>query len=137
MRALKRIIAILGGGIVGVVLLVFGVKEFFQVKALQSKGKAAVAEVTGAEARSGRRGRKHNYLTVSFKTEAGQTVTTEKRVSRGEYAEGTSAKKINVTYLPDKPDVCRIGTVSTNWASLGFGVAMLGFAVVSAFSKSE
>ena len=137
MRSFKRLIAILGGGIVGIVLLVFGVKEFFQTKALQSKGKATVADVTNAEERSGRRGRKRYYLTANFKTEAGQNVVSEQRVSRGIYDQGTAARKINVTYLPDKPDVCRIGEVSTGWANLGFGVFMIGFAVVSAFGKSE
>jgi hypothetical protein len=137
MKALKRLLAIVGGAIVGIVLLVFGVKEYFQVKALKSNGKSVVAEVTEAEERSGRRGRKKYYLTVNYKTEAGQTITSEESVSRSIYDEGTGSRKVNVTYLPDKPDVCRIGEVSTNWIGLGLGVLMVGFSVVSAFSRSE
>ena len=56
---------------------------------------------------------------------------------RSLYDEGTGARKINVTYLPEKPEVFRIGAVSTSWSTFGFGVFMLGFAAVSAFSKSE
>ena len=137
MKALKRLISIVGGAIVGVVLLVFGVQEYFQVKALRSKGKTISADVTDSEERSGRRGRRKYYLTVSFKTEAGQTVSSEERVSSEIYDQGTSTKKINVTYLPDKPEVCRIGEVSTNWVGLGLGVFMVGFSAVSVFSRSE
>jgi hypothetical protein len=138
MRSLKRLIAIIGGGIVGIVLLVFGVKEYFQTKSLQAKGKATTAEVTNAEERSGRRGRKRYYLTAHFKTESGQTITSEERVSRSTFDEGASSRKIRVTYLPDSPEVCRMGAnVSTNWANLGFGVFMLGFSAVSAFTKSH
>ena len=137
MKALKRLIAIVGGAIIGIVLLVFGVKEYFQVKALKANGKSLVAEVTDSEERSGRRGRKSYYLTVNFKTESGQTVSARNSVSRGEFDEGTSSKKMNVTYLPDKPEVCRVGEVSTNWLGLGLGVFMIGFSAVSAFSRSE
>ena len=138
MQALKRLISIVGGALVGIVLLVFGVQEYFQVKALRSNGKTISADVTDAEERSGRRGRKKYYLTVAFKTEAGQTVTSEERVSSGIYDQGTSTKKVDVTYLPDRPDVCRIGEVSTNWIGLGLGVFMVGFSAVSVFSgKSE
>ena len=137
MKALKRLIAIVGGAIVGIVLLVFGVKEYFQVKALKANGKSVVAEVTDAEERRGRRGRKSYYLTVNFKTESGATITSEERVSSSTYDQGTSAKKINVTYLPEKPEVCRIGEPATNWIGLGAGVVMIGFSVVSAFSRSE
>src|SRR5688572_7360830 len=101
MRALKRLIAIVGGGIAGIALLVFGVKDFLQAKALQAKGKTVVAEVTDSEERSGRRGRRSYYLTVNFKAESGQSITVEDRVSRTTYNEGASAKKINVTYLSD------------------------------------
>ena len=49
MKTLKRIAAILFGGIFGLVLLVLGCKEFFESKSLQSKGKSVVAEVTDVE----------------------------------------------------------------------------------------
>lgn len=137
MRALKRLIAIVGGAIVGIVLLVFGVKDYFQTKTLKANGKNTVAEVTGADEESGRRGRKRYYLSVSFKTEAGQTITADDRVSRSVYDQGRSERKVNVTYLPDNPQVYRIGEVSTSWSNLGFGVFMVGFAVVSVFSRSE
>jgi hypothetical protein len=137
MKALKRLIAILGAAIVGIVLLVFGVKEYFQTKALQSKGKATEAQVTDSEERSGRRGRRRYYLTVSFRTEAGQNVTSAEQVSRSTYDQGTSTRKINVTYLPDDPKVCRVGDVSTNWLNMGLGVFMVGFSAVSVFGKSE
>jgi hypothetical protein len=138
MRALKRLISIVGGAIIGIVLLVFGVQEYFQVKALRTKGKTISADVTDAEEHRGRRGRRKYYLTVNFKTEAGQSITSEESVSSTVYDQGTSTKKVDVTYLPDKPEVCRIGPVSTNWVGLGLGVFMLGFSAVSAFSgKSE
>src|SRR5690348_12766555 len=108
MRTLKRPFALLLSAIVGIVLLVFIVRDFFQLRALQSHGKTTVAQVTGAEERSGRRGRKKYYLSVNFKTEAGQMVTAEKGVSRSTYDQGSSAKSINIIYLPEKPEVFRI-----------------------------
>lgn len=137
MRALKRLLAILFGGILGIVLVVFGVKDFMQTKSLKSKGKTSVADVTDTEERSGRRGRRKYYVAVTFKAESGQQVSARERVSKGIYEEAASRKKINVTYLPDHPNVLRIGAVQTEFAGIGIGVFVMGFAAFSAIRRSE
>lgn len=137
MKTLKRMIAILFGGVFGLVLLVLGCKEFFESKSLQSKGKSVVAEVTDAEERSGRRGKRKYYLTVSFKTEKGETLTAESRVSSSTFDEATASKKVNVTYLPDKPSVHRIGAVGTEYGNILFGLVVLGCAGFTAISRDD
>lgn len=137
MRALKRLLAIVFGGILGIVLVVFGVKDFLQTKSLKSKGKTGIADVTETEERSGRRGRRKYYVAVTFKTESGQTVNARERVSKGIYEDAASTKKINVTYLPDDPNVLRIGTVQTEVANIGIGVFVVGCAAFTAIRKSE
>ena len=128
MSTLKRLLTIAGGGIVGIVLLVLGCKEFFESKSLQSKGKAVDAEVTDSEERSGRRGRRKYYVSVAFKTEKGEAITSRSLVSKSIYDEASKARKINVTYLPSKPAVHRIGSeVSAEYFNILFGVAIIGF----------
>lgn len=137
MKALKRLLAIVGGGIVGLVLIVFGVKEFFQSKSLQSKGAATIAEVTDAEERSGRRGRHSYYVSVHYKTDGGQQAMATERVSRAVYDEAVTARRIAVTYLPSDPNVCHIGPVETEFMNLGIGVFVMGCAAFTAFRKPE
>ena len=137
MKALKRLIAIVGGGIVGLVLVYFGVKEVLQSKALRSKGKSVVAEVTDAEERSGRRGRKKFYVSVDYKTEAGQEYKARQTVSRAVFDEATNGGKVSVTYLPTDPAVVRVGPVKTEWWNIGIGIFVLGCAGVSAIRGDE
>jgi hypothetical protein len=136
MTAFKRLIAAVGGGILGLVLLVVGVRELLQTKALQSKGKSTVGEVTKAEQRRGRRGRRSYYVTAHFKTAAGQTINSRERVRESVYDEASSGGTVKVTYLPDKPAVCRFGPgVNTEWANIGIGAFLLGCAGVAALRR--
>jgi hypothetical protein len=136
MTAFKRPIAVIGGGILGLVLLVVGVREFLQTKALQSKGKSTVGEVTNAEQRRGRRGRRSYYVTAHFKTAAGQTINSRERVSESVYDEASSGK-VNVTYLPDNPAICRFGpAVESEFMNIAVGIFLLGCAAVTALRRS-
>ena len=138
MKGLKRLIAIVGAGLVGLFLIVFGCKEFFETRSLKAGGKSAIAEVTDTEERFGRRGRRKYYLTANFKTENGETISTRARVSKSLYDEGADTHKVPVTYLPAKPSVNRFGAeVTTDFANIGLGVLMFGFAGFSIFSKGE
>lgn len=133
MRNLKRLIAILGGGIIGLFLLYFGVREYFETKSLQTKGKSTTGEITDAEERSGRRGRRKYYLSVNFRTEQGEQISSRAQVPKALYDQAAHSKKVNVTYLATKPEVHRFGPDVTNdFASLGAGVLILGFAGFSA-----
>ena len=133
MRNLKRLIAILAGGIMGLFLLYFGVTEYFETKALQSKGKSTTGEVTDAEERSGRRGRRKYYLSVNFRTEQGQQISSRSRVPQAVYEQAAHSRKVNVTYLAAKPEVHRFGPDVTNdFVGMGMGVLVLGFAGFSA-----
>lgn len=121
----------------GLVLLVLGCKAFFESKSLQSKGKTTTAEITDAEERSGRRGRRKYYVEVNFKTEKGETLRSRSQVSRSVYEEATTSRKVNVTYLPEKPEVHRVGEVSTEFGNIAFGVLVLGFTGFSVLRGSE
>ena len=127
MKQLKRLLTILAGGILGVFLLVFGCKEYFETKSLQSKGKSTTGEVTDAEERSGRRGRRKYYLTVAFRTEQAQEVSSRARVSKAIYDQAAHARKVNVTYLPEKPTVHRFGPdVKSEFFNIAFGAIIIG-----------
>jgi hypothetical protein len=129
MRNLKRLIAILGGGIIGLFLLYFGVREFFETKSLQSNGKSTTGEVTDVEERSGRRGGRKYYLSVNFRTEQGQQINSRSQVAKAVYEQAAHSRKVNVTYLPGKPEVHRFGPdVTTEFANIGYGFLILGFA---------
>jgi hypothetical protein len=133
MKALKRLLTLVIGIIAGIVLVWFGFSDFRETKALQNKGKSATAEVTGGEERSGRRGRKKYYLEIAYKTEKGETQTSRDKVSRSVYEQSESSRKVNVVYLPEKPAVHRIGDkVSTEYGSILFGLAIIGFTGFSA-----
>ena len=133
MRNLKRLIAILGGGIVGLFLLYFGVREFFETKSLQSSGKSTTGEVTDVQERSGRRGSRKYYLDVNFRTEQGQQISSRAEVKKAVYDQAAHSRRVNVTYLPGKPEVHRFGPDVTNdFANLGVGVLVLGAAGISA-----
>lgn len=133
MRQVKRLITILAAGGLGVFLLIFGCKEFFETRSLQSKGKTTTGEVTDAEERSGRRGRRKYYLSVNFRTEQAQQINSRSRVSKAVYEQAAHSRKVNVTYLPTKPDVHRFGPdVKTDFVNIGIGVLVLGFAGYSA-----
>lgn len=134
MRQLKRLITVLAGGAMGLFLLFFGCKEFFETRSLQSKGKATTGEVTDAEERTGRRGRRKYYLSVTFRTEQAQQVSSRSRVSKAVYEQAAHSRKVNVNYLPTKPDVHRFGPdVKADYLNIGIGILVLGFAGYSAF----
>lgn len=137
MKTLKRLLTILFGGIFGLVLLFLGGKEYFESKSLQSKGKSVVAEVTDLEERSGRRGRRKYYVSVNFKTEKGETITSRSRVSSSEFDEASASRKVNITYLPEKPSVHRIGPVGTEFGNIIFGLVVLGVAGFTAVSRGD
>ena len=133
MRQVKRLITILAGGALGLFLLIVGCQEYLETRSLQSKGKATTGEVTDAEERSGRRGRRKYYLSVTFRTEQAQQVSSRARVSRAVYDQASHSRKVNVTYLPTKPDVHRFGPdVKSDWMSIGIGFVVLGFVGFSA-----
>jgi len=117
----------------GLFLLYFGVSEFFETKSLQSKGKSTTGEITDTEERSGRRGRVKYYLSVNFRTEQGQQISSRARVPKAVFDQAAHSRKVNVTYLPEAPEVHRFGPDVTNdFVGLGAGVLILGFAGFSA-----
>lgn len=129
MRQLKRLITILMAGVLGLFLLFFGCKEYFETRSLQTKGKATTGDVTGAEERSGRRGRPKYYLTVTFRTAHAQQVSSRARVSRAVFDQAAHSRRVNVTYLPTKPDVHRFGPeVTSDFLNIGIGFLVLGVA---------
>jgi hypothetical protein len=129
---IKKLLATIGIGVVGVFLLWFGFKDLRETKALKASGKTASGEVTGIEERSGRRGKTKYYLTANFKTEDGKSVTAEHQVSSGLYSDAVHSKTVKVHYLPTDPAICRFGSeLTADYKNVGFGVFMLGASVVS------
>ena len=138
MKQLKRLLTILAGGILGLFLLIFGCKEYLETKSLQSKGKSTTGEVTDTEERSGRRGRRKYYITVAFRTEQAQEVSSRARVSKAIYDQASHARKVNVTYLPEKPTVHRVGPeVKSDFVNIAIGVIIIGCTGFSAIRGTE
>ena len=129
---LKRILVTIGAGVLGVLLLVFGFKEFSETRKLKKEGLSATAEVVDHEEKSGRRGRIRYYLTAKFKTEDGKSVSARRQVASEVYADAIQANSVPVTYLKAAPNCCRFGKgVSTDFTRLGVGVFLLGAAGVN------
>ena len=138
MKHLKRLLTILAGGILGLLLLIFGCREYLETKALQSKGKSTTGEVTDSEERSGRRGRRKYYITVAFRTERAEQVSSRARVSKAIYDQASHARKVNVTYLAEKPAVHRFGPeVKSDFVNIAIGVVIIGFTGFSALRGTE
>ena len=126
MSKAKKLLVVAGAALVGVFLLVVGWGEYRTSKKLQAEGKATTGEVTEAEQRRGRKGRRSYYLTVNFKTEAGQTLSRQERVSSSVYRDAVEARSVNVTYLPSDPNVCAFGPkVKTETSAMIFGLIAL------------
>ena len=135
---LKKLMAVVGIGIAGIFMLVIGFVEFRETGKLQAGGKKTEGEVTGFEERSGRRGKTKYYVTASFKTESGQSVETEQRVSPTVFSQAVHSKTIPVVYLPSEPEICRFGAeVKKDYAGLGIGMFLVGCSVVAGFRRNS
>ena len=66
-----------------------------------------------------------------------QTITSRSRVSSSEFDEARASRKVNITYLPDKPSVHRIGPVGTEFGNIIFGLVVLGVAGFTAVSRGD
>jgi hypothetical protein len=137
MSKLKKC-AVAGGAIlVGVVLLVMGFKEFRQSKKLQAEGKQVSGVVTETDVQRGRKGRRSYYLTVEFKTEAGDAYEARKSVSRSLFDEASEARTVPVVYLPSDPQVLTFGKADTKFGGLIGGVVALAVGGAIFFGKSK
>ena len=135
---LKKLLTVLGIGLAGIFMLVIGFTEFRETGKLQAEGKTTTGEVAEFEERSGRRGKKKYYLTVTFKTESGESVTAEDRVTPSTFSEAVHSKKAPVVYLPSDPQICRFSTaVKKDYTGMGVGVFLLGCSVVTGFRRNS
>lgn len=135
---MKKLLVVVGLFIFGIFMLVVGFKSFSESKKLQKDGKSAVATVVDGEERRGRRGRKSYSLTVSFATEAGQTMQGKKSVSRELYEQASSTRQAPVVYLPSDPTKFRITTqAKSEFIGLIVGAGALIGSVITFFSRSQ
>jgi len=137
MSKLKKFAVAGATALVGVVLLVTGFNEFRQSKKLQAEGTQVSGIVTETDVQRGRRGRRSYYLTVDFKTEAGESYKARKNVSRTLFDEASEAKTVSVVYLPADPKVVAFGKADTEFAGMIVGVVALGLAGVIGFARSK
>ena len=135
---MKKLLVVVGLFIFGIFMLVVGFKTLSESKKLQKDGKSTTATVVDGEEHRGRRGRKSYSLTVSFATEAGQTMQGKKSVSRELYEQGKSTGQAPVVYLPSDPSKFRITTkASTEFFGLIIGAGALIGSVFTFFSRSQ
>ena len=137
MSKLKKFSVAGATALVGVVLLVVGFKEFRQSKKLQAEGKGVTGAVTDTDVQRGRRGRRTYYLTVNFKTEAGDTYEKRKSVSRSLFDDASEARTVPVVYLPSDPAVVALGKADTEFGGMIAGVVALVLGGVIGFGKSK
>ena len=137
MSKLKKFAVAGATALVGVVLLVTGFNEFRQSKKLQAEGTQVSGTVTETDVQRGRRGRRSYYLTVNFKTEAGESYEALKSVSRSLFDEASEAKTVSVVYLPSDPTVVTFGKADTKFGGLIGGVVALVVGGAIVFGKSK
>lgn len=138
MSKAKKLLVVAGAVILGLSLVVFGIKDYRTSKKLQAEGKQTVGVVTDASVHRGRKGRKSYYLTVLFKTEAQAACEQRKSVSRSDFEDASKAGSIQVTYLASDPSVCAFGPkVKASVSPIVFGVLALGFAGFLVFGKTK
>jgi hypothetical protein len=138
MSKAKKLLVVAGAVILGLSLVVFGIKDYRTSKKLQAEGKQTVGVVTDASVHRGRKGRRSYYLTVLFKTEAQTAFEQRKSVSRSDFEDASKAGSIQVTYLASDPSVCAFGPkVTASVSPIVFGVLALGFAGFLVFGKTE
>jgi hypothetical protein len=136
LHMLKKLLTVVGLGIAGIFMLVYGVIEFRETQNLTANGKKTSGEVVGFEEKSGRRGRTKYYLTVSFKTDSGTNVTATSRVSSAIYSDAVQTKRAPVVYVPSAPDTCRFGSeVKKDFAGIGVGVFLLCCSAVTGLRR--
>jgi len=138
MSKAKKLLTVAGAVILGLSLVVFGIKDYRTSKKLQAEGKQTVGVVTDASVERGRKGRRSYYLTVLFKTEAQAACEQRKSVSRADFDDASKAGSVQVTYLASDPSVCAFGPkVNASVSPIVFGVLALGFAGFLVFGKIE
>jgi hypothetical protein len=137
MSKAKKLLVVAGAVILGLSLVVFGLKDYRTSKKLQAEGKQTVGVVTDASVHRGRKGRKSYYLTVLFKTEAQAAFEQRKSVSHSDFEDASKAGSVQVTYLESDPNVCAFGKVKASVSPIIFGVLALGFGGFLVFSKSQ
>jgi hypothetical protein len=141
---MKRSKAILGGLValaIGGFLVYTGVKEYRNSKRLVNEGKSAEAKVADKDMTTGRKGRRSYYVSVEFKTQAGQPVEKRIQVSSSEYDSANVGGTVPVQYLADDPSVCQVGNkAQVKWTTIAIGAFLAvvgGFGVARQATQSE
>lgn len=131
MRTTKAVLFGLAAILLGGVLLFNGVREYRQSRRLQTEGQSVTATVVDERTVHRTKGRSRYYLTVEFETEARQAITRELKVSRSTHTDGVADRSIKVHFLPNDLSVIQGGpSVDVSWASIPFGLLILGGGVV-------
>jgi hypothetical protein len=110
---------------IGGVLLFLGVKGYRSSKQLVNQGQSIDAQVADKDISYGRKNRKSYYVSVAFKTPAGQEVKERLSVDSSEYSAATVGGTIPVRYLASDPTVCQVGDQTrVPWVNLIAGVIL-------------
>jgi hypothetical protein len=128
MQQAKRYLAIAAAVLLGPYTVYYGAVELTHSIELKQRGKTSTATVvSGRDSVSGKSRSRSYYLTVAFRTAAGQSVQKEVKVSEETYNAGRSDESIRVFYLAEAPTVCAAGNV----VDVRYGTLLMGLLMIA------
>jgi hypothetical protein len=131
MNKAKKILAIVGAFVAGVLFIIYGGRELINSRKLADRGKATTGHVTDMYDWVSGRLRHHTYyLTVNFQPESGSAVSKKITVSEGTYESTGIGGTVKVFYLAEDPTICAAGEkVDMRYGNLLWGIGVLAIAV--------
>ena len=140
MKTGKKVFGVVAALVIGVFVLILGIKEFRDSRRLRAENKGVTAQVLDHRTAYRSKGRTRYYLTVEFRTEQNQTIRKEVQVDQDTQSAGKAAKAISVHYLPSDPEIFQAGeTVELRWYNLAIGSVILicGLVGIVSFRRPE
>jgi hypothetical protein len=92
-----------------------GFRDYQNKNRLGSEGLTTSAQVLDKSTKRRSRGADRYFLSVHYRTEAGQELRQSVQVFRSEYERTSPASTVTVRYLPSEPGISAIGEVVPTW----------------------
>ena len=132
--AKKLRIAMFLGLLGGPIVLAMGIYQFKEMKSLGTKGTRVTADVIECGVLNTGKGRRVYKVVADYKVSEALIGRKEFIVQKEEYDAATATKKIDVTFLPNKPEVSAAGkTIRPDTEMMAIGGGVFGFGVLVFF----
>jgi hypothetical protein len=138
--AKKLRIAMCLGLIGGPIVSAMGFYQFKEMKSLAAKGTRVTADVIECSVLNTGKGRRVYKVVADYKVSEALIGRKEFIVQQDEYDAATATKKIDITFLPNKPEVSSAGKTirpDTEMMAIGGGVFVFGVIAFSYFRRKD